>query len=89
MSPATCYCNDIYREAESMGISVHTLEVNVGGEFEGRGAPANNVRFDVKISADASEDKIEKLLQLTDTVAEIQNTMRIPVPVTVRKIEIL
>ena len=86
---ATCYCNDIFREAESMSIVVHTLEVTVNGEFGGRGEPASNVTFDVKISADSSEDKINELLNLTDTVAEIQNTMRVAVPVKIRHTEIL
>jgi len=89
LSLATCYCNDIFREAESMGITVHTLEVNVNGDFGGRGEPAKNVSFDVKISADASEDRVNELLQLTDSVAEIQNTMRVNVPVTLGQIEIL
>ena len=89
LSLATCYCNDIFREAANMGISVHDLEVNVEGEFGGRGDPADNVSFDVKISADASEDAIKELLKLTDSVAEIQNTMRIAVPVTLRHAEIL
>lgn len=89
LSLATCYCNDIFREAENMDIAVHNLEVNVSGEFEGRGDPAKNVSFDVKISADASEDKISELLRLTDTVAEIQNTMRLGVPVTLKHTEIL
>lgn len=89
LSLATCYCNDIFREAKSMNIAVHTLEVNVNGEFSGRGETAKNVSFDVKISADASEDKINELLHLTDTVAEIQNTMRIATPVILGKTEIL
>ncbi len=89
LSLATCYCNDVFREAASMEITVHDLEVNVEGEFGGRGDPASNVSFDVKISADASEDTIKELLQLTDSVAEIQNTMRIAVPVTLRHFEIL
>ncbi len=89
LSLATCYCNDIFREAESMNIIVDKLEVSVDGEFGGRGDPANNINFDVKISADASEDEIEELLHLTDTVAEIQNTMRIAVPVTLRQIKII
>jgi hypothetical protein len=72
-----------------MGITVHTLEVNVNGEFGGRGEPAKNVSFDVKISADASVDRVNELLQFTDSVAEIQNTMRVNVPVTLRQIEIL
>ena len=89
LSLATCYCNDIFREAESMNIIVHELEVEVNGEFGGRGDPAKNVSFDVKISADASDDKIKKLLHLTDTVAEIQNTMRIAVPIKLRHTRIL
>ena len=89
LSLATCYCNDVYREAETMGITVHTLEVTVNGEFGGRGDPANNVSFDVKISADAIENEIEELLRLTDSVAEIQNTMRISIPVTLRNFEIV
>jgi len=89
LSLATCYCNDIFREAEQMDIPVDKLEVNVEGEFGGRGDPAENINFDVKISADAPEDKINELLQLTDTVTEIQNTVRIAIPVTLRRIEIL
>ena len=89
LSLATCYCNDIFREAANMDIAVHDLEVRVDGEFAGRGDPAKNVSFDVKISADASEDRIKELLQLTDSVAEIQNTMRIAVPVRLRHTEIL
>jgi uncharacterized OsmC-like protein len=89
LSLATCYCNDIFREAESMNIIVHELEVFVGGEFGGRGEPARNVYFDVKISADASEEEIGELLRLTDTVAEVQNTMRVAVPIHLRHTEIL
>ena len=89
LSLATCYCNDIFREAEQMDIRVDKLEVNVEGEFGGRGDPAENINFDVKISADAPEDKINELLQLTDTVTEIQNTVRIAIPVTLRRTEIL
>ena len=63
LSLATCYCNDIFREAESMNITVHDLEVNVIGEFGGRGDPARNVSFDVTISADGSADEIKELLE--------------------------
>ena len=37
LSLATCYCNDIFREAENMNIVVQDLEVDVNGEFGGRG----------------------------------------------------
>lgn len=32
---ATCYCNDIYREAGRRGIAVERVEVEVEGEFGG------------------------------------------------------
>jgi uncharacterized OsmC-like protein len=88
LSLATCYCNDIFREAAGMDIDVYDLEVKVEGDFGDRGSPASNVSFDVKISANAPEEKIRELLAITDTVAEIQNTMRIAIPVTLRNIEI-
>lgn len=89
LSLATCYCNDIFREAANMDINVQDLEVNVEGEFGGRGDPAKNVSFDVKISADASEERIKALAILTDQVAEIQNTLRIALPVKLKHIEIV
>jgi uncharacterized OsmC-like protein len=30
---ATCYCNDLYREANKRGIEVESVEVRVSGEF--------------------------------------------------------
>ena len=53
---ATCYCNDIYREANKMGIKVTSVEVECRGEFEpGPGSTAQNVTFDAKVTADAEE----------------------------------
>jgi uncharacterized OsmC-like protein len=85
---ASCYCNDIFREAAEMGIDVAKVDVIVEGEFGAKGEPASDVNYDVKISANASETEINKLLQHTDRVAEIQNTLRIEVPVKLRRIEI-
>ena len=89
LSLGSCYCNDIFREAVEMGIEVKTVEVIVEGEFGGKGEPTTLINYDVKISAEASEEQITKLLQITDSVAEIQNTLRIGIPVTLRDIEIL
>ena len=89
LSLASCYCNDIFREAEEMGIEVKDVEVNVEGDFGGKGEPTTLVNYDVKISANADEEKIRELLKHTDTVAEIQNTLRISIPVNLRNIEIV
>jgi uncharacterized OsmC-like protein len=79
---ATCYCNDIYREAGKRGIAVEQVEVNVEGEFGAEGEPARNVTYRAKVVAQASESEIRDLIRHTDTVAEIQNTLRVLTPVT-------
>ena len=84
---ATCYCNDIYREADKRGIRVERVEVEVNGDFGGPGDPASNVIYRVKVTADAPEAEIEELMRHTDSIAEIQNTLRAMTPVTLTSIE--
>lgn len=79
---ATCYCNDIYREAQQRNIVVRRVQVDVEGEFDGvPGHPAEQVRYHATVEADASEEAILALMQHTDTVAEIQNSLRQPIAV--------
>ena len=73
---ATCYCNDLYREAASRQITVHAVEVEVSGEFGGRGDPATGITYRASVRADASDAQIRALMAETDRVAEIQNTLR-------------
>ncbi len=85
---ATCYCNDIYREASKSGIKVEMVEVEVSGDFGAVGEPATNVSYRAKVSAKASEEAIHQLMVHTDTVAEIQNTLRIATPVRLSQVEV-
>jgi uncharacterized OsmC-like protein len=78
---ATCFCNDIYREAAKRDIKVESAEVEVTGDFEAEGKPASNIVYRAKVNANASEEEIRELLRHTDTVAEIQNTLRVGTPV--------
>jgi organic hydroperoxide reductase OsmC/OhrA len=84
---ATCYCNDLYREAAKRGIRVESVEVEVTGEFGAEGEGASNVRYQAKIAAHASEEVIRALASETDRVAEIQNTLRVATPVPLSEIE--
>lgn len=84
---ATCYCNDIYREAAKQGIRVESVEVQVEGEFGAEGEGATDVRYRARIAAQASEDAIRALAAATDRVAEIQNTLRAGTPVTLSEVE--
>ena len=84
---ATCYCNDLYREATKRNIKVERVEVNVEGEFGAEGEHAKNVSYQVKVFAQANEDEIRELMKFTDTVAEIQNTLRIETPIVLNEVE--
>lgn len=73
---ATCFCNDIYREAAKRQIPVSDVKVHVTGEFGAEGEPGTNFTYTAKITSDASPALIRELLQHTDKVAEIHNTLR-------------
>lgn len=79
---ATCYCNDLYREAAKRDIRVQQVEVSASGTFKPEpGSIAEGVRYDVTVQADIDEQTLLELIQHTDTVAEIQNTLRAGTPV--------
>lgn len=83
---AACYCNDIYREASKRNIRVESVKVTVHGDFAEEGGPASNLTYDAEVVADADEAAIRALIQHTDTVAEIHNTMRVATPVRLNRI---
>ena len=86
---ATCYCNDLYREAAKRNIQVDRVEVEVEGDFGAEGGPAKNVTYRAKVAAQASEQEIQDMMRFVDTVTEIQNTLRVITPVTLTKIEVI
>ena len=85
---ATCYCNDLYREAGKMGIQVKRVEVEVDGDFGPEGAPAASFTYRAKVTAQASDEEIRKMMLHTDQVAEIHNTLRVGAPVTLTQVEV-
>jgi organic hydroperoxide reductase OsmC/OhrA len=86
---ATCYCNDIYREAAKRGLKVEQVEVEVTGEFGADGDPARNISYRARVTAQGSEAEIRELMVQTDQVAEIQNTLRLGLPLPLSDIEVV
>lgn len=78
---ATCYCNDLYREATGLDIELQRVEVEATATFSGIGLAASNVRYRAKVQSSASPESVARLLRETDAVAEVHNTLRIGVPV--------
>jgi organic hydroperoxide reductase OsmC/OhrA len=78
---ATCYCNDLYREAQRLGIAIDGAHVQASAEFAGVGLAASDIRYTAAIRSAASAEDIARLLRETDAVAEVHNTIRTGVPV--------
>jgi organic hydroperoxide reductase OsmC/OhrA len=73
---ATCFCNDIYREASKRNISVASVEVVCSGEFGAEGEPGSNFTYKANVIADAPASEIDELIRYTDQIAEVHNTFR-------------
>jgi organic hydroperoxide reductase OsmC/OhrA len=86
---ATCYGNDVYREAAKRGVPVEAVEVTAEAEFPAAGAPASAVRYAVRVTSSAPDDVVRELLTHTDAVAEIQATVRTAIPVELASIEVV
>lgn len=78
---ATCYCNDLYREAARLGLQLQEVQVRASAEFAGIGLAASNVRYSATVKCTAPRQAIDQLLRETDAVAEVHNTLRQGVPV--------
>lgn len=79
---ATCYCNDLYREAARLGLQLDAVQVQAQAEFAGIGLAASEVHYRAVVRANgASDEDIARLLRETDAVAEVHNTLRKGVPV--------
>jgi organic hydroperoxide reductase OsmC/OhrA len=79
---ATCYCNDLYREAARLGLHIDSVEVEASAEFPGIGLAATDISYRARVASPASAAEIAQLLRTTDAVAEVHNTVRSGVPVT-------
>ena len=73
---ATCYCNDLYREAARLGVTVESVEVQAHADFEGIGLAAKNIRYRARVVSTGSDAEVARLLRETDAEAEIHNTLR-------------
>ena len=78
---ATCYCNDLHREAAARGMVLTAVEVEASAEFAGPGLAASDIRYRARVESTASAEQVDALLRETDAVAEVHNTVRAGVPV--------
>ena len=85
---ASCFCNDLHREATPRAITVTRVEVTVRSVFGGAGEPARELAYSVRVWGEASESELRELVAHTDRVAEVHDTLRRGMPVTLERIEV-
>jgi organic hydroperoxide reductase OsmC/OhrA len=81
---ATCYCNDLYREAALRRLHLRGVEVEVVAEFGGAGEAARRITYAPRVESDAPAAEIDALVRHTDRVAEVHNTLRAGIAVELR-----
>ena len=81
LARATCYCNDLFRDAARLRIPLEAAEVEATAEFPGVGLAASNIRYRAKVQSSAPEEEIAWLVRETDAVAEVHNAIRDGCPV--------
>jgi len=82
---ATCFCNDLYREAGRRKIILSSVEVRVSGEFGNEGESASDIVYEVKAHSPASDQsEVNDLICYVDTIAEIHNTIRKGVKISLK-----
>jgi len=89
MAIGASICNNLYHHAAAMDIPLQQLEVIVNGDWAGDPPHAQNIRYDVKLGADAPRDKIEALLKQADHHAEVPHTLRSGVAVRLNNYELV
>ncbi|MGE5137856.1 MAG: OsmC family protein, partial [Rudaea sp.] len=60
---ATCYCNDVYREAAKKGIDISEVVVEVEGEFGAEGEPGRDISYTARVTWTANEETVRELLE--------------------------
>jgi putative redox protein len=76
LAVAGCVSNDLFREAAKDGIGLRRLRVRVSSEYEGDPAVSTPIDYEVEVEGDAPEEALRSLVEHTDKIAEIPNSLR-------------
>jgi len=76
LAAAGCILNDVYREADRMGIEIDGAQVRASGGFDASTWASTGIEYEVEVASEAHDDVINHLLDLVDDVAEIPKALR-------------
>jgi uncharacterized OsmC-like protein len=81
LAVAGCISNDLFREAQAVGIALRRIRVRVAGAFAGEPAVSGEVRYEVDVDGEAPAEQLRALVKRVDAIAEIPNSLRRGTPV--------
>ena len=76
LATAGCVLNDLYREAEQLGIRLDGVLVVADGDFDRETWQSTGIGYHVELDSAAAADALEGLLRRVDEVAEIPKAQR-------------
>jgi uncharacterized OsmC-like protein len=76
LAAAGCVLNDVYREAENLGIAVLGVRVSASGAFNTETWQSTGISYTVELDTAAPAAAVDDLLRLVDSVAEIPKAIR-------------
>jgi uncharacterized OsmC-like protein len=85
LAAAGCVLNDLYREAERLGLGIDGARVRATGGFDPATWASTGIDYEVDVAADTSDEEIERLVNVVDEVAEIPKALRRGTTVTRRR----
>jgi hypothetical protein len=76
LSVAGCVLNDLYREAERLGLSINGARVRAWGTFDPETWSSEGISYDVALDSSLRDADIATLLATVDDVAEVPKALR-------------
>lgn len=76
LAAAGCILNDVYREAERLGLPIDGVRVAAFGGFDTSTWTSTGVVYEVEVASPAGAAEIADLVRVVDEVAEIPQALR-------------
>ena len=71
LSVAGCVLNDVYREAELLGVEIAGVRVTATGDFDTESWQSSGITYRVELDSPGAQESLDELLAVVDAVAEI------------------
>jgi uncharacterized OsmC-like protein len=76
LAAAGCVLNDLYREAQALGVTLDGVRVTAAGGFDTETWSSTGITYRVELDSAATREEQARLLERVDAVAEIPRAIR-------------